>query len=158
MQATRTPLHAKIEQMLTEARVVLPGAQALLGFQLIVMMTKAFDQLPLGLRHVHLVALASLTLTVILLIAPAAIHRVGFGGQDDPRFHRIGSRLLSVALAPLALAIACDLFIAFFKLFPSGATGLTAAASGLVLLLALWYGFPLVLRQRFAPADKGSRE
>ena len=28
------PLHARIEQMLTEARVILPGAQALLGFQL----------------------------------------------------------------------------------------------------------------------------
>ena len=29
---SNTPLHAKIEQMLTEARVVLPGAQALFGF------------------------------------------------------------------------------------------------------------------------------
>lgn len=43
MQESPTPLHAKIEQSLTEARVILPGAQALLGFQLIVMMTRAFD-------------------------------------------------------------------------------------------------------------------
>src|SRR5258707_581771 len=28
----KTPLHAKVEQMLTEARVLIPGAQALLGF------------------------------------------------------------------------------------------------------------------------------
>ena len=33
-EASSTPLHAKIEQMLTEARVILPGAQALFGFQL----------------------------------------------------------------------------------------------------------------------------
>lgn len=32
-----TALHEKIDQMLTEARVILPGAQALLGFQLAVM-------------------------------------------------------------------------------------------------------------------------
>ena len=40
-----TPLTTKIEQMLTEARVILPGAQALLGFQLTVTLTRAFGQL-----------------------------------------------------------------------------------------------------------------
>src|SRR6266850_643450 len=34
-------LHTKIDQMLTEARVILPGVQAMLGFQLIVLMTEA---------------------------------------------------------------------------------------------------------------------
>jgi hypothetical protein len=33
-ERSSTPLHAKTEQMLTEARVVLRGAQALFGFQL----------------------------------------------------------------------------------------------------------------------------
>jgi hypothetical protein len=37
-----TPLTTKIEQMLTEARIVVPGAQALLGFQLTVTLTQAF--------------------------------------------------------------------------------------------------------------------
>jgi hypothetical protein len=32
-ERSSTPLHAKTEQMLTEAHVVLPGAQALFGFQ-----------------------------------------------------------------------------------------------------------------------------
>ena len=36
MKTTATPLHTRIDQMLTEARVILPGAQAILGFQLIV--------------------------------------------------------------------------------------------------------------------------
>src|SRR6266702_8458456 len=54
MQQAQTPLHTKIEQMLTEARVVLPGAQTLLGFQLIVMMTKRFEQLPLDAQVLHL--------------------------------------------------------------------------------------------------------
>lgn len=40
-----TPLTTKIEQMLTEARIIVPGAQALLGFQLTVTLTKAFGQL-----------------------------------------------------------------------------------------------------------------
>ncbi|MBV9544742.1 MAG: hypothetical protein JOY61_10220, partial [Chloroflexi bacterium] len=42
--ANGTPLSAKIKQVLTEARVVLPGVQALLGFQFIAMLTDAFEK------------------------------------------------------------------------------------------------------------------
>ena len=45
-----TPLTTKIEQMLTEARIIVPGAQALLGFQLTVTLTNAFGQLPESLK------------------------------------------------------------------------------------------------------------
>jgi hypothetical protein len=41
-----TPLSAKIEYVLTEVRVVLPGVQALLGFQLVIVLTRAFEDLP----------------------------------------------------------------------------------------------------------------
>jgi hypothetical protein len=66
MKQNSTPLHAKIEQLLTEARVILPGAQALLGFQLIVMMTQAFDHLPTGVQAIHVAALLSLVIAVAL--------------------------------------------------------------------------------------------
>lgn len=38
-----TPLKTKVEQLLTESRVLIPGAQALLGFQMAVMLTTAFE-------------------------------------------------------------------------------------------------------------------
>jgi Family of unknown function (DUF6328) len=74
LQETKTSLHPKIEQLLTEARVILPGAQALPGFQLIVMMSKAFGELPSSAQRIHLIALMSLVLAVVLLIAPARRH------------------------------------------------------------------------------------
>jgi hypothetical protein len=40
-----TPLATKVEQLLTEARVIIPGAQALLGLQRTVVFTRAFQQL-----------------------------------------------------------------------------------------------------------------
>ena len=43
-----TPLSTKVEQLLTEARVIIPGAQALLGFQFTVTLTRSFEQLPAG--------------------------------------------------------------------------------------------------------------
>ena len=42
----KTPAAAKIDYALTEARVVLPGAQALLGFQLAIILTTGFAELP----------------------------------------------------------------------------------------------------------------
>jgi hypothetical protein len=60
--------HTKIEQMLTEARVILPGAQAILGFQLIVTMSHAFSEMPAGAKFAHFAALGAMILTVVLLI------------------------------------------------------------------------------------------
>jgi hypothetical protein len=64
-----TPLSAKVEQMLIEARVIIPGAQALLGFQLTVTLTRAFEQLPYESKLAHAAALCCIALSVILLMA-----------------------------------------------------------------------------------------
>src|SRR4051794_24263981 len=48
-----TSVHEKIDYMLTESRVMLPGAQALFGFQLLVPLTKSFETLPDAARTVH---------------------------------------------------------------------------------------------------------
>lgn len=86
-----TPLPARIDQMLTEARVVLPGAQALLGFQFTVMLTHAFEQLPPAVKSIHVVALCCLAVAVILLMSPAALHRIAFDGRDAPELMRRSS-------------------------------------------------------------------
>lgn len=52
-----TSLETRIEQLLTEARVIIPGAQALFGFQILVMLTSGFDRLPQSSKWVHLAAL-----------------------------------------------------------------------------------------------------
>ncbi|WP_306224336.1 hypothetical protein [Bosea beijingensis] len=49
----KTPIDAKIDYVLTEARVVLPGAQALLGFQLAIVLTNGFQQLSSNLKMTH---------------------------------------------------------------------------------------------------------
>src|SRR5947208_16828697 len=72
MQEHRTPLDVRVEQMLTEARVLIPGAQALFGFQLAVMLTDAFGELAVSAKVVHLTALCCIVLAMILLMAPAA--------------------------------------------------------------------------------------
>ena len=50
-------LTSRIKQVLTEARVVLPGAQALLGFQLAAILTDAFSKLPTSSQYIQLASL-----------------------------------------------------------------------------------------------------
>jgi hypothetical protein len=156
LQETKTRLHAKIEQLLTEARVILPGAQALLGFQLIVMMTKAFRELPSGAQRIHLIALMSLMLAVVLLIAPAAIHRLAFEGRDNPRLHAIGSRIIAFALLPMICAIACDVWVALFRLQGGGLVPGVGSLMTACLLIGFWYVLPLIARARIRSREGSS--
>ena len=144
----KTALTDRIDQMLTEARVALPGAQALLGFQLLAVLSQSFDSLPSESKLLHAGALGCVALTVILLVAPAAFHRIAFNGADSERFQRIGSRLVTVALFPLAFGLAGDIYVAIAKLTDSPRIGVLSALTILVMLLGLWYGYPLALRRR----------
>ena len=77
-----TPLKSKIEQLLTEAQLIIPGGQALFGFQLIAMLTSVFDELPETAKVVHAAALCLIGMNVIVMMTPAALHPMSFGGED----------------------------------------------------------------------------
>lgn len=140
------PLHARIEQTLTEARVILPGAQALLGFQLVIVLSSTFEKLPASSRLVHGLALLAIALTVVLLITPAALHRIVWSGEESEAVLRIGGRITTLSLLPLALGIAGDAYVVWTQM--TGMTLGAAIAGGIVLLvlLSLWYAWPLADR------------
>jgi hypothetical protein len=132
MQEHHTPLDVRIEQMLTEARVLIPGAQALFGFQLAVMLTDAFGELAASAKVVHVIALCCIVLAVILLMAPAAFHRIAYGGENTEAFYQLGSCLIVVAALPLALGITLDLYVAATRAFETRLPAiLTALGIGL---------------------------
>ena len=141
-----TPLSAKVEQMLTEARVIIPGAQALLGLQLTVTLTRAFEQLPFESKLAHATALCCIALSVILLMAPAALHRISFGGEDSADFLKIGSVFIIAAPLPLALGIALDTFVATARALESNLAAASIAGTGdetVIVLTLLWYAYPV---------------
>jgi len=145
-QSGRTPLSTKVEQMLTEARIIIPGCQALLGFQLVAMMTQAFDELPQDAKIMHAAGLCCVTIAMILLMTPAALHRLSFGGNDSERFLRLGSAFVIAGPLPLALGIAADVYVVFLKINHSATFTLLASSVLLLAMLALWYFYPVWLR------------
>jgi len=141
-------LHEKIDQMLTEARVILPGAQALLGFQLAIVLTEAFEKLPLEIKLMHGAALILVAVSIVFLMAPAAYHRIVYGGEDSEEFHRIGSIFVTWSTIPLALGMSADVFVVGTKIVSSVmASGIIASAVA-ALLIGLWHGLPLVARRK----------
>ena len=146
MEASRTPLANRIDQLLTEARVIIPGAQALLGFQFVAMLTTGFDRLPQSAKLAHAAALGLIGLNVILLMTPAALHRLSFGGEDSLSFLRIGSAIVIAAPLFLAGGIALEAYVVMQKVDASQLWATAAGGVSFLVLLGLWYALPLQLR------------
>jgi hypothetical protein len=143
-----TNLETKIKQVLTEARVVLPGAQALLGFQFAAMLMDAFEKLPKTSQYVHLASLGLMSGCIVLLMAPAAFHRIVERGEDTERLHRFSSAMLLSAMVPLALGLAGDFYVVLAKVLDSASVAAALAAASLVFFYGLWFGVTFGVRLR----------
>jgi hypothetical protein len=76
----------------------------------------------------------------VLLITPAAYHRIHEAGEDTEHFHKIASRLLLAALVFLGPGMAGDLFLVIAKVTQSPSAAATTAGLLLVAFYGLWFG------------------
>jgi hypothetical protein len=146
MGITPTPLGTKIEQVLTEARLIIPGGQALFGFQFVAMLTSGFDRLPHGSKIVHAVALGLIAVNVVLVMMPAAVHRLSYGGEDSKDFLRIASVLVVAAPLFLAGGIATETYVVLQKVIENSLWSVAGACGTLFVFILCWYALPLVLK------------
>jgi hypothetical protein len=144
-------LDDKIRHVLTEARMLLPGVQALLGFQLAATLLRRFAELPREAQLLHAGTIGLTVLSMVLLVAPAAYHRIVEDGENTERFHRVASRLLVAALPPLGLAISAELGIATYVVTGERGGAIAAGTLAAVGIHATWFGVTLALRSRRSP-------
>src|SRR4051794_7658519 len=72
----KLPLAKAAQYLLEECRTVLPGIQALFGFQLIAVFNQGFSQkLSAGEQRLHLLAMTLVAIAIALIMSPAAHHR-----------------------------------------------------------------------------------
>lgn len=153
-EAEGTKITDKIRHVLTEARVVLPGAQALLGFQLVTTLMESFEKLPPSSKYVHLASLLLVGVSIVFLMTPAAYHRLVERGEETEHFHKFASRMLLAAMLPLALGITGDFFVVIRKVTESATAAIIAAALMLIFFYSFWFGFTLYRRKQKQPAPK----
>ncbi len=125
--------------------MILPGIQALFGFQLIAVFSPGFGQkLSLAQQRLHVVAIGLVVLGIALVMAPAALHR------QDPRevtatFIRVSTRLLLSSMAPLAASICLECYLVGAVVVGARAGAIMAAAF-FAGFIGLWFVLPRMRR------------
>ena len=93
------------------------------------------------MQAVHAAGLIAVALSVLLLMTPAALHRLAYHGEDDPEFFRIGSGLVIAAALPLALGIAADIAVVFHVVSKDTAVAILSGVAAFLALMMAWYVF-----------------
>lgn len=145
-KAGGTPLKDKIRQVSTEIRVVLPGVQAMLGFQFAIVLQDSFDRLDPFLKTIHLGSLIMIGISTILLMAPAAYHRIVDQGEDTQRFNQFASQMILVSLLFLALGFTGDLYLVVYRVYQSRSLALAASIVALIVFYGTWFGYSYLRR------------
>jgi Family of unknown function (DUF6328) len=98
-------------EAIEEARMVLPGIQALFGFQLMAVFNQRFNELGEAEKLTHFVAALLIALSIGLIMTPAAYHRQVEPGSLSESFERLASRLVTIAMLPLAVALCLEVYL-----------------------------------------------
>jgi len=134
--------------VLEECRTVVPGMQALFGFQLIAVFNATFkEQLLPAERMLHLTAIVLVTIAIVLVMAPAALHRQTEPEAVSRRFIVVSSRLLMASMAPLAMGICLDVYIVARVIADSRGLAGIVAGSLLAIFIVFWLLLPRAVRR-----------
>ena len=132
-----------LSQTLDEARMVLPGVQALFGFQLIAVFNEGFERrLSAFEQDLHLVAIVLVTVAIALLMTPAAYHRQVDRRRATAEFLAMASRLVSGAMLPLAAGLALDIQIVAHLVTGERVVATALGAVVFAMFVVLWFVFP----------------
>src|SRR6187200_1179728 len=106
-------LQDKTKTALDESRMLMLGAQILLGFQFQAPFQSAFETLSPHEKTIEVSVLCIMVVVIGLLIAPSARHRIVELGEATPVINRFITKMaLATLLLPFCVALAFDLFIA----------------------------------------------
>lgn len=139
-------LSDRIDQVLSEGSMVVPGNTALLGFGLITMLLESFGDLPKPVQWVQFLGVLMIAFSTILLMTPAAYHRLVCEGEDSEDFYKLAGRLLTVALIPFALGINAGLFVVAYKVTNSYAVATVSTLVMLTLFYGFWFGYTAYIK------------
>ncbi len=138
-------LDRELIELLNELRVMATGVQMLFGFLLAVAFSQRFGTVSSLDRDIYFATLLSTAMASVLLIAPAAHHRMLFRYNEKQHMIFVANRLAIAGVTFLGLSITGVLFLITDVLFGRAAP-LVVAALAVVVVGGLWFVFPLTRR------------
>jgi hypothetical protein len=137
-------------ELLQELRVTQTGVQVLTGFLLTVPFSSRFDDLTRLQRSAYLAVLTGAVLATVLILAPAAFHRILFRKGQRAWLVSTANRIALAGLGMVAVTTAGVAFLVFDVVV--GLTGgVLAGVVALVLFVLLWVVVPLRLPRVAGP-------
>ena len=137
----RLPLSGAVGYLIDESRMVLPGIQALFGFQLVAVFSDRFEALNAFEQQLHFLSIALVVIATGLIMTPAAYHRHQEAREVTHSFIVGSTRLMLIGMAPLAAALALDVYL-IGQLILAPVPARAWAVGLFALLVFLWFVFP----------------
>src|SRR5882762_2388116 len=152
-----TKLKDKIKTALDEGRMLILGAQVLIGCDYRSVFEPGFGKLSTAAQYLKLTSLVVMLLGAALLMSPGAYHRIVHNGEDTPDVHSFATSVMDWALLPFAIGLGLDIGVA------TGTLAGTAYAAGsgfvaAVLALFCWYGLGWLQKKRDRERTKQVKE
>jgi hypothetical protein len=153
-QTEHDKLDAEMRNIIEEARVILPGVQALFGFQTIAVFNDRFAELETYAKACHLIGLAMVVITIAMIMTPAIYYRA-CAGRVTEHMAKVSSTLTHRGVLPLAIGLSLDMFTVLYVVSESAWLSGCATIAALLLFASLWYVLPALGRKRYQPGNRG---
>jgi uncharacterized protein DUF6328 len=127
--------------------MVLPGIQAVFGFQLIAIFNEQFSGIGVALKLTHLASLCLVVVAIALIMTPAAYDRIAEADHVSKRFLRRTAALLTIAMAVFGLSISSEMFVVVALVTDSLSAGIVASVVCATLFALLWFATPWLSRR-----------
>jgi hypothetical protein len=135
------PLEKAAEYLLVECRTIVPGIQALFGFQLVSVFSQRFGQLSHAEQELHLIAIILVVVAMALIMTPAAYHREMGGREVTSTFLTVSAKLVVASMIPLALALCFDFYLVARVILNSFLVPILSVIL-FIICMTLWFVLP----------------
>lgn len=140
----------RLDELLSELRVALPGVTVLFAFLLTLPFTSPFAELTNAQDAAYYTGLLAAAIAAVLFIAPSAIHRIEHGDEGEREsLIRISTRCAIAGSVFLILSMLASIYLAVGIVYEDSIAALSAAVVG-GLAAWLWFALPITrtLRRR----------
>ncbi len=131
-----------LSDLLGELRVLLPGAQTLTAFLVILPFNSGFDRIAGEGKAVYVITFLCSVLSLVLFTAPAAHHRLQRPLRDRRGFKTTATRLIIAGLVPLSVALILATQLVISEVVPNRIVPWAISGILATIILILWWIVP----------------
>jgi hypothetical protein len=133
--------------MLQELRILLQGAQVLTAFLIVLPFSEGFRRIQRVEKWVYVATFLCSLVSLVILSAPAAQHRLQRPLIDRVQFKQYATRLILIGLVPLSLALILSTHLVVAEVLGIG-LGIAVASIVALLIAGLWWWMPVHRKQK----------